>query len=128
MHTGTVPPGGDFDIDVGLIFDCKRTQYSDPVALKVAVRDALKRNGRKVTIRRSCVTAHYSSGGEPAYHVDLAIYVKRSDGFLDIARGRSFQKLNIGFGENPTLEDLPRLCAIDSETKKCANIGDAFAI
>lgn len=111
MHTGTVPPDGDFDIDVGLIFDCKRTQYSDPVALKVAVRDALKRNGRKVTIRRCCVTAHYSSGGEPDYHVDLAIYVKRSDGFLDIAKGKEFSKTEHRFWEKSDPRGLTKaLC------------------
>jgi hypothetical protein len=109
MHTGTIPPGGDFDIDVGLIFDCKRTQYSDPVALKVAVRDALKRNGREVTIRRSCVTAHYSSGGEPAYHVDLAIYVKRSDGFLDIAKGKEFSKAEHRFWEKSDPRGLTKV-------------------
>ena len=92
MHTGTVPPAGDYDIDVGLIFDCTRSNYNDPVALKVAVRDALKRNGRKVNIRRSCVTAHYSLGGEPEYHVDLAVYVKRADGLLDIAKGKEYSK------------------------------------
>lgn len=92
MHTGTAPPDGDYDIDVGLIFDCASSRYSDPVALKAAVRDALARNGRKVSIRRACVTAHYSLGGRPDYHVDLAVYVKRPDGLLDIAKGKEHSR------------------------------------
>ena len=34
MHTGVVPLDGNFDIDVGLIFDCQRDTYTDPVTLK----------------------------------------------------------------------------------------------
>nr|WP_174864238.1 hypothetical protein [Comamonas jiangduensis] len=34
MHTGVVPLESNFDIDVGLIFDCKKDKYPDPVALK----------------------------------------------------------------------------------------------
>lgn len=99
MHTGTFPLGGDYDIDVGLIFDAKRTNYDDPVALKVAVRDALKRSARKVKIRNSCVTVHYVREGEPEYHVDLAVYVKRNDGLLDIAKGKEFAKSEYRFWE-----------------------------
>lgn len=104
MHTGTVPPKGDYDIDVGLVFDCTRSAYSDPVALKAAVRDALARNSRRVSIRRACVTAHYSLGGQPDYHVDLAVYVKRPDGLLDIAKGKDTRELNIDLGRNLTLQ------------------------
>jgi predicted Rdx family selenoprotein len=50
MHTGVVPLGGNYDIDVGLIFDCKRDKYSDPVELKKRVRDALDSKGRTVVI------------------------------------------------------------------------------
>jgi hypothetical protein len=38
MHTGVVPPDGNFDIDVGLIFDCTRDKYPDPVVLKKSKR------------------------------------------------------------------------------------------
>lgn len=111
MHTGTVPPNGDYDIDVGLIFDSTRTNYSDPITLKVAVRDALERNGRKVDIRRSCVTVHYSIDREPEYHVDLAIYVKRSDGFLDIAKGKEHSKAEHRFWEKSDPQGLTKaLC------------------
>lgn len=88
MHTGVVPLDGNFDIDVGIIFDCKKDKYPDPVALKKKIRDALDTHGRSVNIRRPCVTVNYMRGDEIAYHVDLAVYTKRDDGFLDIAKGK----------------------------------------
>ena len=88
MHTGVVPRDGNYDIDVGLIFDCKRDKYSDPVTLKKKVRDALDTHVRTVLIRRPCVTVNYLRNSEPEYHVDLAIYVKRDDDLLDIAKGK----------------------------------------
>lgn len=88
MHTGVVPIDGNYDIDVGLVFDCKKEKYPDPVVLKKRVRDALDSNFRTVAIRRPCVTVNYVVGGEPEYHVDLAIYAKRDDGLLDLAKGK----------------------------------------
>ena len=72
MHTGVVPLDGNFDIDVGLIFDCNQDKYPDPVVLKKKVRDAVNTNFRTVVIRRPCVTVNYVSGGETAYHAKLA--------------------------------------------------------
>lgn len=88
MHTGVVPLNGNYDIDVGLIFDCKRDKYADPVELKKIVRDALSNGNRTVDIRRPCVTVTYMRDGTPIYHVDLAIYVKRDDSYLDLAMGK----------------------------------------
>lgn len=88
MFTGVVPVDGNYDIDVGLVFDCKQDKYPDPVALKKKVRDALDSNFRTVTIRRPCVTVNYLVNGVPDYHVDLAIYVKRDDDMLDLAKGK----------------------------------------
>ena len=88
MHTGVVPLDGNYDIDVGLVFDCKKSAYPDPVVLKKKVRDALYSNFRTVVIRRPCVTVNYMSGGKIDYHVDLAIYAKRDDGRLDLAKGK----------------------------------------
>lgn len=88
MHTGVVPLDGNYDIDVGLVFDCKSDEYPDPVVLKCRVRDALKAFNRTVAIRRPCVTVNYMRAGVPEYHVDLAIYVKRDDGLLDLAKGK----------------------------------------
>jgi hypothetical protein len=88
MFTGVVPVDGNYDIDVGLVFDCKQDKYPDPVVLKKIVRDALDSNFRTVAIRRPCVTVDYLVDGVPEYHVDLAIYVKRDDDMLDIAKGK----------------------------------------
>lgn len=88
MHTGVVPLDGNYDIDVGIVFDCDREAYPDPVDLKKKVRDALNSNGRTVVIRRPCVTVNYVRDGVTQYHVDLAIYAKRSDGLLDLAKGK----------------------------------------
>lgn len=88
MHTGVIPLDGNYDIDVGVIFDCKRDKYPDPVELKKKVRDALDTHNRKVNIRRPCVTVNYMRGDQIDYHVDLAIYTKRDDSCLDLAKGK----------------------------------------
>lgn len=88
MHTGVLPLDSNYDIDVGLVFDCKQDKYPDPVVLKKKVRDALNSNGRTVLIRRPCVTVNYMREGKPDYHVDLAIYAKRDDNQLDLAKGK----------------------------------------
>lgn len=88
MHTGVVPLDGNFDIDVGLIFDCDQDKYPDPVVLKKKVRDAANTNFRTVVIRRPCVTVNYVSGGKALYHVDLAIYTRDANGKLYLAKGK----------------------------------------
>lgn len=88
MHTGVVPLDGNFDIDVGLIFDCDQSKYPDPVVLKKKVRDAADTNFRTVVIRRPCVTINYISGGNTAYHVDLAVYCRDANGTLYLAKGK----------------------------------------
>jgi hypothetical protein len=88
MHTGVVPLDGNYDIDVGVIFDCDKSKYPDPVALKKKVRDAANTNFRTVVIRRPCVTVNYLEGGKIAYHVDLAVYAKDANGKLYLAKGK----------------------------------------
>lgn len=88
MNTSTVPLDGNYDIDVGLVFECKQDAYPDPVDLKKKVRDALTRVNRTVDIRRPCVTVTYLRDGKAEYHVDLAIYVQRNDDALDLAMGK----------------------------------------
>ncbi|WP_143133009.1 cyclic GMP-AMP synthase DncV-like nucleotidyltransferase [Pseudoduganella namucuonensis] len=90
MRTGVVPLDGNYDIDVGLIFECTEREFPDPVALKRRVRDALAGYGRTVDIRRSCVTVTYIRNGRPDYHVDLALYVRGKSGSLLLAKGREF--------------------------------------
>lgn len=90
MRTGVVPLDGNYDIDVGLIFDCTEKEFPDPVALKRHIRDALAGCGRTINIRRSCVTVTYMRDGRPDYHVDLALYMQDGSGRLLLAKGREF--------------------------------------
>lgn len=90
MRTGVIPFDGNYDIDVGLIFDCPPERFPDPLVLKCIVRDSLCGNKRTVEIRRACVTVTYFKGGLPDYHVDLALYLRRPDGTLVLAKGREF--------------------------------------
>lgn len=87
MHTGIKPDNGDYDIDVGLRFYLRRSDYPDPVTVKQWVFDALNGHTKKVEIRRSCVTVTYQEDGEDAYHVDFACYADESDS-LYIAKGK----------------------------------------
>lgn len=109
MHTGVVPVDGNYDIDVGLIFDCKKDKYPDPVALKKKIRDALDTHGRRVNIRRPCVTVNYMRGEEIAYHVDLAVYTKRDDGLLDIAKGKENSEESKRFWETSDPKKLTEM-------------------
>ncbi|MBO2683072.1 nucleotidyltransferase domain-containing protein [Shewanella algae] len=83
MHTGVKPLDGDYDIDVGVIFDITTDEY-DSRALKKLVRDKL--NDNNITVfNRPCITVKYQAG----YHVDLPIYA-RKDGDIHIAWGKEF--------------------------------------
>ena len=91
MFTGINPKDGNYDIDVGIIFDCTKDDYEDPVELKKIVKTALNKGNRSVAIRRPCITVEYHKNGEVDYHVDLAIYVKRQyETIYDIAMGKEF--------------------------------------
>ena len=74
LGTGVKPLNGDFDIDVGILFEVDRKDYPDPVKVKQWVFEALDGHTKKVEMRRPCVTVFYQSGEEPQYHVDLAVY------------------------------------------------------
>lgn len=89
MGTGINPPDGDFDIDVGIVFDCTSKDVLDPVELKRRVCSALTKGNRTVLIRRPCVTVQYLREGDVGYHVDLALYVQRAGSrTLDLAIGK----------------------------------------
>lgn len=75
MDTGIRPADGDYDIDVGLRFNCATADYPNPVDLKVLVADVLEDHTVLGTeIKKSCVTVKYKVDGKQAFHVDLAIY------------------------------------------------------
>lgn len=89
MGTGINPNDGDFDIDVGIVFECMRSDIPDPVELKREICLALSKGNRTVQVRRPCVTIRYMRDGVIDYHVDLAIYVKRENSrTLDLAFGK----------------------------------------
>jgi len=87
LGTGIKPLDGNYDIDVGVVFDAHSDDY-EPVELKKQVRDALKHPKRTIAIRRPCVTVNYMRNGDPEYHVDLAIYTRGTDGKLHLAMGK----------------------------------------
>jgi len=89
IYTGINPPNHDYDIDVGVVFNCTRDDYK-PLKLKEMVRDALDHSSRDPVIKNPCVTVHYRKNGDDAYHVDMPVYVKRTDGIgYDLAWGKS---------------------------------------
>ncbi|WP_437931220.1 cyclic GMP-AMP synthase DncV-like nucleotidyltransferase [Sorangium sp. So ce291] len=75
METGVQPLNGDYDIDVGVVFNVERVTH-DPVTVKGWVHKALESHTTRVEWRRPCVTVYYQQSGETVYHVDLAILVK----------------------------------------------------
>lgn len=87
LGTGVKPLDGDYDIDVGIVFDALPDDH-DPVGIKKKVRDALAHAKRTIAIRRPCVTVTYVKDGKPDYHVDLAIYTQGQDGKLFLATGK----------------------------------------
>lgn len=98
MGTGTLPLDGDYDIDVGVVFD-STPEKGAPVSLKKAVRDALSHPNRTVNIRRSCVTVSYIKGEDIQYHVDMALYVTGSNGELYLAKGKENSAPELCFWE-----------------------------
>ncbi|MGX9773179.1 nucleotidyltransferase domain-containing protein [Janthinobacterium aestuarii] len=121
MHTGVVPLDGNYDIDVGIVFDCKRDKYPDPVTLKKIIRDALDTHGRNVNIRRPCVTVNYMRGDVISYHVDLAVYTKRDDEFLDLAKGKENSEASKRVWETSDPKQLTKIiCNAFSETNELA--------
>jgi len=89
IYTGINPPNDDYDIDVGVVFDCTSDDYK-PMELKDMVKDALDHTSRDPIIKNPCITVQYTKDGKNDYHVDLPVYVKRADddGY-DLAWGKS---------------------------------------
>ncbi|AKT40071.1 cyclic GMP-AMP synthase DncV-like nucleotidyltransferase [Chondromyces crocatus] len=91
IGTGVKPiGGGEYDIDVGIEFDLPTSDHT-PVEVKKWVLRAVEDHTTSVEMRKSCVTVTYVEGGEPKYHVDLAVYSKAQrnpDGKMYLARGK----------------------------------------
>ncbi len=75
MGTGIKPVGGDYDIDIGIVFDINYRDH-DPVTVKGWVFSAVGNHTARVEWRRPCITVYYQKAGEAIYHIDLAILAK----------------------------------------------------
>jgi hypothetical protein len=89
IHTGIKPANDDYDIDVGVVFDCSREDIG-ALKLKNMVKNALDHPSRDPKLKNPCITIQYFQNGENTYHVDMPVYVKRDDeeGY-DLAWGKS---------------------------------------
>lgn len=82
LGTGVYPLDGDYDIDIGIIFEIDRKDFS-PIEVKSWVRDALKTKNRTVYYKRPCLTVQYHLAGEEDHHIDLAVYTKEITRFFN---------------------------------------------
>ncbi len=88
MGTGVKPIQGDYDIDVGVVFDLSDVASHDPRAVKRWVYEAVRTHTTSVTWKEPCITVQYQASREPVYHVDLAVYGKDFYGRHYLARGK----------------------------------------
>lgn len=88
MGTGVKPVGGDFDIDVGVVFPVGSVSDTAPRTVKRWVYDAVKIHTSSVAWKEPCITVQYQEAREPVYHVDLAVYGEDRFGQLYLARGK----------------------------------------
>lgn len=75
MHTIVQNDEGDYDIDVGIVFESSNLNGLGPLASRNMVADALKRKTKQFAeepvVKTSCVRLKYTSTG---YHVDFALF------------------------------------------------------
>lgn len=89
MGTGIQPVNGDYDIDVGLIFNIDPNSF-DSNTVKTWVFDSLEGYTKRVEFKNPCITVYYTKLGESQYHVDLPIYAKRGNQlFLAVGKRHS---------------------------------------
>lgn len=92
LDTGIKPREGTYDIDQGLYFEVKCSDYPDPVRLKARVLEALDEHTQNVEMREPCVTVFYHEDGEEVFHVDMAVYAAHPtnpSGLPHLARGKT---------------------------------------
>ncbi len=92
LGTGVYPLDGDYDIDIGIVFQVSRKDFY-PTDLKSWVHDALCTKNRTVYYKRPCLTVQYHKAGEEDHHVDLVVYAKEETAFFNetkyyVAKGR----------------------------------------
>lgn len=89
IGTGIIPEKGDYDIDVGLIFNMNKDDFKPVDDVKNWVYEALNKHTDKVELRKPCITVYYQKAGENLFHLDLAIYAKgENDDELYLATGK----------------------------------------
>ncbi|MBL4561181.1 MAG: hypothetical protein JKX79_09375 [Labilibaculum sp.] len=91
MYTGVKPlDDGDFDIDVAVVLNINKENYTNPTTVKNWIFEALDTKvNRKVLWKKPCITVQYTKAGEEKYHVDFAIYAgENEDEKYYLARGK----------------------------------------
>jgi len=88
MGTGIKPTSTDYDIDVGVVFNVDDVGRHSPLSIKKLVYDAVGSHTQDVRWKEPCITVQYQQKGEPAFHVDLAVYAQDRYGRLHLARGK----------------------------------------
>ncbi len=80
MHTIVQNDEGDYDIDVGIVFESSNLNSLGPLASRNMVADALKRKTKQFAeepeVKTSCVRLKYTSTG---YHVDFALFKREKE-------------------------------------------------
>ena len=80
MHTIVQNDEGDYDIDVGIVFESSNLNDLGSLASRNMVAGALKRKTKQFAeepeVKTSCVRLKYTSTG---YHVDFAIFKREKD-------------------------------------------------
>lgn len=115
LGTGVVPKNGDYDIDVGIVFDLSVDDYK-AFDVKEWIRKSLHNHTNHVKNLKPCVRVQYQIDDEPVYHVDLAIYIEK-DGKVSLARGTDSEN---AFWENADpygLIDIIENCQYESDDK-----------
>lgn len=89
MGIGVKPlEGEDYDIDLMILFDISKDDYS-PVKIKEWVYEALDKSNRNVDYKKPCVRVQYHKDGDEYFHVDLALYANsNNDGKTYLSKGK----------------------------------------
>ncbi len=81
MGTGVRPLSGEYDIDIGLVFNTRPTD--DSYYLKQSVFDTLRQAGYQTEWKRPCISVVFSN-----FHIDLSVCCYESDSRLYLAEGK----------------------------------------
>ena len=82
MGTGVRPISGEYDIDIGLVFNT-RPSSSDAYQLKQSVFNTLERAGYHPTWMRPCISVAFSN-----FHIDMSVCCRESESRLFLAEGK----------------------------------------